>query len=496
MLFMTVLVSIKALAASPIFDVIDSDVLNPQQHKVKFQLAGITQSSPNRIDLEKIHLVMKDNSLGDLSAQRMLSGVGLNRNELYAIQLLFTAQKVFNFYDGIGRPLPDIIINMQDPSLGYGVGGQAGGQTSLMDIKDSNDFHGGTHAFEEFIPFMSDILSHEISHHAQRTYVKDPTNDPSNPSYIGRLGLIAIEGHANLMAWLITGSSVLGRPESLSDSRSIVADVSSYKAIFGRVSDAYDSYIPFASVLVSIHDKILSQEPDPQRKINLHKAISQIYFQIFTDGKSTDTFQDLANQTLDRLTGVGLVDKNLRTDVEKEFLTHGLDVHLKVTEGYTKALVIDGFAADRTVEVWRTQLRTAAQQGADLLAQDGFFSNLRPMTANGVTVGMSMGSCLQNEYSKWLTSFPAGGPPSQEDQQLEIEKLYFQCGQSDVDPGGVIIKNSTFTLIPSHAEIYFQTVKSVNQSMCIDGFVFANLLIYSQQGEQLSDLQFPFRCVQ
>jgi hypothetical protein len=233
---------------------------------------------------------------------------------------------------------------------------------SLMPLKDTQEFHGGVQSFEAMVPYLIDILVHELCHIAQGKYLIDQKNAPNLTTYTGRLGNIATEGHANMMTWLIMGSVELGRPKSLNHFRSIYEPANTYAGIFGRSDDAYGASVPFSSVLVSLYNRVLAKNKTEFDRQQFHQAFSEVVFELYEQLSPSDNFQKWGSQILANLLQKGLIDENDLKFGQLELLKRGLDLNSLQHEGYTNAILINGVPADRTPEAWKT------------ISENGFYS--------------------------------------------------------------------------------------------------------------------------
>lgn len=251
--------------------VFDSDFLHPEVHHAQFDLSGVTQNSPNRLELGQIHLELVDQTLGDLNLARIIASNGqtLNLNERYALEVLFACKRAFDFYEQIGFPLPQIALKIQDPSLPFPpIASQGPGFIKIYRISDPQTINGRVHPFTDFIPFIFDVVAHEVSHHAQRTHLRNPAADPSDPRNHVRLGPTMLEGHADLMAYMISGRPDLGPlPNNNSKVKHAYFKADQPEGIFGRIVDTYESYAPFSSVLVELHDRLVAKASSVSDKI-------------------------------------------------------------------------------------------------------------------------------------------------------------------------------------------------------------------------------------
>lgn len=267
-----------------IIDVITSDINDPVGRITKYNIADIAQPTLSTIKKGKITLELVDQSLGDLNVRRIRETGQLTLLERYAIQVMYAAERAFEFYQAIGIVLPEVTIRIQDPSTPP-LAVRSGSMLSFTRLKSLEKVDGSVLNVRDFIPMISDVVSHEMTHFAQGAATMRLN--------AGRLGATAYEGHANLMAYMMVGRTDLGVLPGESADMRVYVPVSEAK--FGRMNGGnYDSYRAFSSVLVDIHKMVLAKAATPQAKDDLHKKLSRIYFDLAASASGEETYQALA----------------------------------------------------------------------------------------------------------------------------------------------------------------------------------------------------------
>jgi len=469
-----------------LIDVADSDINDPTGRLKKFDIADVTQPTSSIIKKGKITLELVDQSLGDLNIKRIRDSGQLTLLERYAFQVMYSAEKAFDFYQGIGITLPEVTIKIQDPATPP-LAARTGNTLTFTRLKSLEKVEGSVLNLRDFIPMISDVVSHEMTHFAQ--------GDATMRLMSGRLGATAYEGHANLMAYMMVGRTDLGVIPGKSAEMRVFVPTSEAK--FGRINGGnYDAYRAFSSVLVGIHKMVLERAASPEGKDDLHRKMSKIYFDLVGSANGNETYQALSIKVISQLRRTRILDSKMLSVIRNLFLERGLDLSKKESEGYIAGALVNGNTPDRGRVLMIQDAKAQGVSEPTVELQEGFLNDpdiQLPIT--GIVVGEATFFKANEIMAKKYQDLVAKGiVPTPEMAAGALTSSLIEVGKDGVDLGGVIVLDNVVNFDRQKRQFSFRSREGTDRTKCFLGFSEANLLLWDARKRMVGQVSLPFIC--
>jgi len=454
-----------------------SDTFDAKLSRRPVIFPNVIQMQPNQITDGKIKITVASMGSRKLNIDSLRRpSARPNELELYLLQILYALQSAKNFYSAIGIQIPPLDVTIEDPQTPPMA--NAGGQ-SIRFAKLSDRY-----PFRKLIPMIGDVAIHELTHIAQGQHKVRLIDS--------RLGLSSFEGHANLMTYLITGRTDLGILNGEPGMRVLTNDK------FGRVPGGnYNSYQPFSSVLVKLHRFILRKATSPDRKFELHRRISRIYFEMLTKQRVDDGYQDLLKNTIHELNQNGLLSAQDFQTVEKILRQHGISLATRLHDGYTAAILVNGLSPDSAGSWLLHHAKSKSFFNPRVRLQKGVFEEVpkhQPIfgfVLHGPTA-FARASVLINSQLEKLSANPGETSRPPDLKKLQFQALQ-QIAKEGTDLGGVFVEQAILTF-HNDQELEVRAKNGRDRAPCLNGFVMGLLMVLTSDGTEIGQAPLPFAC--
>lgn len=466
-----------------------SDVNQPNITLKSISFSNIIQVNPNKISSGNIDLEIVDTSLGSIDLSHIAAGETPSLMETYALQVLYAGVRAADFYQKLGVKIGVLHLKIQDPSVPPFASRMS--DTLSFNKLNSLEKQADSHLnIRDFIPMISDVVFHEMTHFVQgkKTMLLES----------GLLGTTSYEGHANLMAYMICGRTDLGvLPGDDDPMRAFSRDKFGFQIANGHdhVPLAYKDYEPFSSVLVQIHDLILSRGRNDAERLEMHMKIAKVFLNIVMEADGSETFQMLSNRTLKELSVSNLTSQDDSVQIKKMYVDRGLSIDDPKNEGYIGGLLINHNPPDRGDGWLRSETIRNKILNPVIDVQDQFWTVHSEISGPITGILVSEASLqvatkiMQDKYVELIKTSP--NPTSTQLQSLYVDSIKI-AGLQGVDIGGITVKNAVLQITKDIKSIQFTSDKS---GQCNSNAVLLSpLVLFDSNGNQFGQLTLPFIC--